>query len=90
MNNWNNEYMAEYHRQEILDEAEQIRLGNRRRADDVDRLDHRPGTRIDSEDQGRPVRLVRDVDARFDIGVEVAALPEQVRHYGGSLRRTPE
>ncbi len=27
MNNWNNEYMAEYHRQEILDEAEQIRLG---------------------------------------------------------------
>ena len=27
MNNWNNEYMAEYHRQEILDEVEQIRLG---------------------------------------------------------------
>jgi hypothetical protein len=27
MNNWNNEYMAEYHRQEILDEAEHIRLG---------------------------------------------------------------
>jgi len=26
MNNWNNEYMAEYHRQEILDEVEQIRL----------------------------------------------------------------
>jgi hypothetical protein len=26
MNNWNNEYMAEYHRQEILNEVEQIRL----------------------------------------------------------------
>jgi hypothetical protein len=26
MNNWNNEYMAEYHRQEILDQVEQIRL----------------------------------------------------------------
>ena len=26
MNNWTNEYMAEYHRQEILDEVEQIRL----------------------------------------------------------------
>ncbi len=27
MNNWQNEFMAEYHRQEILGEAEQIRLG---------------------------------------------------------------
>jgi hypothetical protein len=26
MNNWNNEFMAEYHRQAILQEAEQIRL----------------------------------------------------------------
>ena len=26
MNHWNNEYMAEYHRQEILNEVEQIRL----------------------------------------------------------------
>lgn len=26
MNNWNNEFMAEYHRQEILEEVEQIRL----------------------------------------------------------------
>jgi hypothetical protein len=26
MNNWQNEFMAEYHRQEILEEAEQIRL----------------------------------------------------------------
>ena len=26
MNNWNNEYMAEYHRQEILNQVEQIRL----------------------------------------------------------------
>ena len=26
MNNWNNEYMAEYHRQEVLDQVEQIRL----------------------------------------------------------------
>ena len=26
MNNWNNEYMAEYHRQEILDQMDQIRL----------------------------------------------------------------
>ena len=26
MNHWQNEFMAEYHRQEILDEAEQIRL----------------------------------------------------------------
>jgi hypothetical protein len=26
MNNWNNEFMAEYHRQEILNEVEQIRL----------------------------------------------------------------
>ena len=26
MNNWNNEYMAEYHRQEILNEVEKIRL----------------------------------------------------------------
>jgi hypothetical protein len=26
MNNWQNEYMAEYHRQEILEEAEHIRL----------------------------------------------------------------
>ena len=26
MNNWNNEYMAEVHRQQILIEAEQIRL----------------------------------------------------------------
>ncbi|HJS20678.1 MAG TPA: hypothetical protein VJ785_18175 [Anaerolineales bacterium] len=26
MNNWTNEYMAEYHRQEILDDVEQIRL----------------------------------------------------------------
>ena len=26
MNNWTNEYMAEYHRQEILDQVEQIRL----------------------------------------------------------------
>ena len=26
MNNWNNEYMAEYHRQDILDEVEKIRL----------------------------------------------------------------
>lgn len=26
MNNWNNEYMAEYHRQEILAQMDQIRL----------------------------------------------------------------
>ncbi|HUF00324.1 MAG TPA: hypothetical protein VMN99_13785 [Anaerolineales bacterium] len=26
MNNWTNEYMAEYHRQDILDEVAQIRL----------------------------------------------------------------
>ena len=26
MNNWHNEFMAEYHRQEILDEADHIRL----------------------------------------------------------------
>ena len=26
MNNWDHEYMAEYHRQDILEEAEQIRL----------------------------------------------------------------
>jgi hypothetical protein len=26
MNNWNDEYMAEYHRQDILDQVEQIRL----------------------------------------------------------------
>ena len=26
MNNWNNEFMAEYHRQQILSDAEQIRL----------------------------------------------------------------
>ena len=26
MNHWNNEYMAEYHRQDILDEVEKIRL----------------------------------------------------------------
>jgi hypothetical protein len=26
MNNWTNEYMAEYHRQEILEQVEQIRL----------------------------------------------------------------
>jgi len=26
MNNWNNEYMAEYHRQDLIKEAEQIRL----------------------------------------------------------------
>ena len=26
MNNWHDEYMAEYHRQEILDQVEQIRL----------------------------------------------------------------
>jgi len=26
MNNWNNEFMAEYHRQAILKEAKQIRL----------------------------------------------------------------
>ena len=26
MNNWHNEFMAEYHRQDILKEAEQIRL----------------------------------------------------------------
>jgi hypothetical protein len=26
MNNWQNEFMAEYHRREILKEAEQIRL----------------------------------------------------------------
>ena len=26
MNNWHNEFMAEYHRQDILQEAEQIRL----------------------------------------------------------------
>jgi len=25
MNNWNNEYMAEYHRQDLIKEAEQIR-----------------------------------------------------------------
>lgn len=26
MNNWNNEFMAEFHRQQILSDAEQIRL----------------------------------------------------------------
>jgi len=26
MNNWHDEYMAEYHRQEILDQVERIRL----------------------------------------------------------------
>ena len=26
MNNWHNEFMAEFHRQDILEEAEQIRL----------------------------------------------------------------
>lgn len=26
MNNWQNEYMAEYHRQQLLKEAEQMRL----------------------------------------------------------------
>jgi hypothetical protein len=26
MNNWHNEYMAEYHRQDILEEAELIRI----------------------------------------------------------------
>jgi hypothetical protein len=26
MNNWTNEYMAEYHRQEVLEQVEQIRL----------------------------------------------------------------
>ena len=26
MNNWHNEFMAEYHRQDILEEVEQIRL----------------------------------------------------------------
>ena len=26
MNNWQNEYLAEYHRQQILEEIEQIRL----------------------------------------------------------------
>jgi hypothetical protein len=26
MNNWHNEFMSEYHRQDILDEADQIRL----------------------------------------------------------------
>ena len=26
MNNWQNEFMAEYHRQDILEEVEQIRL----------------------------------------------------------------
>ena len=26
MNNWHNEFMAEYHRQQILEEAEHIRL----------------------------------------------------------------
>ena len=26
MNNWHNEFMAEYHRQDMLEEAEQIRL----------------------------------------------------------------
>lgn len=26
MNNWHNEYMAEYHRRRILEESEQIRL----------------------------------------------------------------
>ena len=26
MNNWHDEFMAEYHRQEILDQVEQIRL----------------------------------------------------------------
>jgi hypothetical protein len=28
MNNWTNEFMAEYHRQDILKEAEEIRLEN--------------------------------------------------------------
>ncbi|MGZ9164940.1 MAG: hypothetical protein ACXW4U_07175 [Anaerolineales bacterium] len=28
MNNWHNEYMAEYRRQDILDEADHIRLEN--------------------------------------------------------------
>ncbi len=26
MNNWHNEYMAEYHRQDLLEQSEQIRL----------------------------------------------------------------
>jgi len=29
MNNWHNEYMAEYHRQDLLKEREQIRLADR-------------------------------------------------------------
>jgi hypothetical protein len=28
MNNWHNEYMAEYHRNDLLDDNEQIRLAN--------------------------------------------------------------
>ena len=32
MNNWQNEYMAEYHRQRLLEEAQQIRLENIARA----------------------------------------------------------
>ena len=28
MNNWHNEYMAEYHRQDLLKQSEQVRLAN--------------------------------------------------------------
>jgi len=28
MNNWHNEYMAEYHRQQILEEANQLHIDN--------------------------------------------------------------
>ena len=35
MNNWQNEYMAEYHRHRLLEEAEQIRLEKSARESDV-------------------------------------------------------
>ena len=66
---------------------EQLGARDGRRSDDVDRVDGRPCTRSDGEDQRRPIRCVEDVDAGLDLGVKIAAFAQQVgdhRRRGGS------
>jgi len=65
MNNWHNDYLAEYHRKDLLNESEQIRLANIA----LQSRFYRPGlfTRLMHSFAGWMMATGRDLHDRYEI-----------------------
>ncbi len=69
---------------------EQVRRRDAGRARHVQRAEDRAGARIDSENQRRRVRRMRDLDAGHHRGIEVTSLPQRILHGQRQLGRAAD